>query len=528
MEVNDVLIIGSGVAALQLATLLHHGQTVRMLTKSHCTHTNSYLAQGGIAAAVGIEDDPSKHIVDTLEAGRFHNNNEVVCEILNKAPTLIRDFSNRSEIFDQDRNGNLLLGLEGAHCEKRIVHSGGDATGKNVVDYLLSKCSDNITVEENVIAYELIIDPGENRCVGVKAKNPDGKIRHLYANYVILATGGCGQVYAYTSSAETITGDGIAMAYLAGVEIVDMEFIQFHPTLLIKNGQTKGLISEAVRGEGAVLVTEDGTPIMEGVHLLKDLAPRHIVAQTIFDVMESGKDVYLDIGCVQEFEKRFPTITAMCRDHGIDLSKNRIPVAPGSHYVMGGIQTDGMGRTSLKGLFAIGEASCTGFHGANRLASNSLLEGLYQGEKLAHWINEQPVRTVHSSMPISTPTPSVQSKKANLPDVHLLRKLMMKRVGIVRMKEQLAQQKKWLEQVSIHDFTTLDHYSNEELTSIFLWINAALITEAAFYRTESRGGHYRSDFPYEDDDTWGKRTIIQTYKGERAIYDEQVKASLVT
>lgn len=525
MEINDVLIIGSGIAALQLATSLSHDINVRILTKSSIKNANSYLAQGGIAAAIGIQDDPSKHFTDTLEAGRFHNNEEVVREILNEAPALIWDLSKQGNIFDKDHNGNLLLGLEGAHSEKRIVHSGGDATGKNIIEYLIGTLKEHIKVEENVFAYELIIDQKQKRCIGVKAKNQDGTIRFFYGTNVILATGGCGQLYPFTSGAPTVTGDGIAMAYLAGAEIIDMEFIQFHPTLLFKDGQTKGLISEAVRGEGAILVTEDGTPIMEGVHPLKDLAPRHVVSQIIFDYIENGHEVYLDIRPIKNFEKRFPSITAICEKNGIHLSEGRIPVVPGSHFLMGGIKTDLTGRTSLEGLFAIGEVACTGLHGANRLASNSLLEGLYQGKQLSSWINSNSEKHPIPEMPKSLD--SIKAKKALLPDVQALKDMMMKRVGIVRSKELLEAQKNWLEQFHLHELKELDSYSIQDITTIFMYVTASLITEAALNRTESRGGHFRSDFPHEDDETWYKKIIIQKRKGEGAINHEHIETALV-
>lgn len=512
MEMNDVLIIGSGIAALQLAALISQDKNVRILTKSYIKNTNSYLAQGGIAASIGVHDHPSKHITDTLEAGRFHNQEEAVREILNEAPVLIDELSKQGDIFDKDQNGNLHLGLEGAHSEKRIVHSGGDATGKNVIEYLISKLTENIKVEENVFAYQLIVDHKRKRCVGVKAKDQDGTIRHFYGDYVILATGGCSQLYRFSSGAPTVTGDGIAMAYLAGAEIADMEFIQFHPTLLYKDGETKGLISEAVRGEGAILVTADGTRIMEGVHPLKDLAPRHVVSQTIFNYIENGHDVFLDIRPIKDFKRKFPSITSICEKNGIQLAEGRIPIVPGSHFLMGGVKTDLIGRTSINGLFAIGETACTGLHGANRLASNSLLEGLYQGKMLAQWINTDRGNYPIPAFPESIH--SIQEKKVNLPDIQILKDRMMKRVGIVRTKELLEEQKNWLKQFHLNGLTELDSYSVQDLTAIFMYINAYLITDSALHRTESRGGHFRSDFPNEDD-KWCKKTIIHKVQRRR-------------
>lgn len=518
--IDDIIIIGSGVSALRLATLLPKEMKVRILTKARLETTNSYLAQGGIAVALSEEDSPEKHLKDTLDAGRYHQHDvELVRDILTEAPTLIQEIM---EIFDRNEKGEVALGLEGAHSEKRIVHSGGDATGKNVSDYFIEQLSGHVHVEEFIFAYELIVDRENNRCVGVKAKSIDGKIYHFFAQHIVLATGGCGQLYPFTSNAKTITGDGIAMAYLAGAEVVDMEFIQFHPTLLYIDGEAKGLVSEAVRGEGAVLITADGTPIMEGVHPLKDLAPRHIVSQTIYHYREQGQEVYLDISSIPNFADRFPSITNMCKNYGVDLEEGKIPVVPGSHFLMGGIKTDGIGRTSIPGLYAIGEAACTGFHGANRLASNSLLEGLYQGKKLAIYIQSQPREKLEPMFP-----PVITgSEKTILLDREILKANMLNNVGIIRTNESLKKQKQWLDQFDVTKFTNLDSYSIEEITTIFMYITASLITNAALERTESRGGHFRSDFPYEDKQ-WEKKVIIQK-RDEGWMTNEQVKTKEVT
>lgn len=524
MTQDDVLIIGSGIAALQLSAHLSNELNVRIITKSKLRDANSYLAQGGIAAAIGGQDHPSKHLMDTLKAGRFYNNEESVRKIIFEAPALIREIHSKSSVFDRNENGELLLGMEGAHCEKRIVHSGGDATGKNVVEFLAGEQKDHITIDENVFVYELIIKDG--RCIGVKAKKADGKIQAYYAQFIIIATGGCGQLYSYTSSADTVSGDGIAMAYLAGAAIVDMEFLQFHPTLLYIDGQTRGLISEAVRGEGGILVTEEGTPIMEGVHPYKDLAPRHVVSQKIYEYVKKGKDIYLDITKIPNFTKRFPTITANCLENGIDLSKGRIPVVPGSHFLMGGIKTDLIGRTSIEGLFAIGEAACTGLHGANRLASNSLLEGLYQGKKLSEWINSNKENEEFAAAKLTYHAGT--KKQTCLPEIKSLQDSMMDRVGIVRNADMLEKQKNWLAQFHVHEMKELDQYSIEDLTKMFMVIVAELITDSAIQRKESRGGHYRSDYPVEDDRNWIKKSIIHTLKQEEEKTNEQIQALLAT
>lgn len=525
MTKDDVIIIGSGVAALQLATQLKMELNVRIITKEKIRTANSYLAQGGIAAALGTGDHPAKHVIDTLEAGRFHNNKEAVQQVIHAAPTLIKNMALQGELFDKDSSGDLFLGMEGAHSEKRIVHGGGDATGKNVMEHLISRLNNNVIIEENVFAYELILNAEGNQCIGVKAKTPEGSIQRYFASHIIIATGGCGQLYSYTSNASTVSGDGLAMAYLAGAEMVDMEFIQFHPTLLYLNDETKGLISEAVRGEGAILISDDGTPIMEGVHTLRDLGPRHVVSQRIYEVRKQGRQVYLDISQIADFEKRFPSITAICEKNGIRISDGKIPVAPGSHFLMGGIKTDLIGRSSIAGLYAIGEASCTGLHGANRLASNSLLEGLFQGEQLSKWINQGTEEVQHVEW---NHTFSFSKKECvRLPDVQQLKDLMMERVGIVRNEVNLKSQLAWINQFNA-DEVHLDGCSTEEITQVFMLINAKLITEAALKRTESRGGHFRSDFPMEDDGNWLRKSIIHHYTNGVGKNDEHNKTAIAT
>ncbi|MEH7304968.1 L-aspartate oxidase [Neobacillus drentensis] len=530
MTNNDVLIIGSGIAALQLAVQLTNDVNVRILTKEKLRTANSYLAQGGIAAALGVNDHPSKHIVDTLEAGRFHNNHDVVQEVISAAPELIKNLAVQGDIFDKNQKGELFLGMEGAHSEKRIVHGGGDATGKNVMEYLISVLKErpNITVEENAFAYELLLNAKQNRCIGVKAKTTNGSIQSFFGRHVIIATGGCGQLYTYTSNAQSVSGDGIAMAYLAGADIVDMEFNQFHPTLLYINGETKGLISEAVRGEGAILVTDDGTRIMEGVHPLKDLGPRHVVSQRIYEYLKKGKQVYLDISTIDNFSKRFPSITLICEENDIQIAEGKIPVAPGSHFLMGGIKTDLIGRTSIDGLYAIGEASCTGLHGANRLASNSLLEGLFQGEHLSKWINEtwkEPQEVEANQYYLHSHNEG--AGVVQLPDVQQIKDFMMERVGIVRNEVNLKKQQVWINQYLAENID-LDTCSTHDLTKVFMLTIAKLITDAAMKRTESRGGHFRSDFPKEDDHHWLRKSIIQNYKWGVEKSNEHIETALAT
>jgi L-aspartate oxidase len=551
MKQSDVIIVGSGIAALQLANKLAKNLNVIILTKQEMTSGNSYLAQGGVAAAVAPGDDPYFHYLDTLEAGAHHNNSEAVLEITKKAPELIKGLWESGCRFDEDGDGKLLLGMEGAHSEKRIVHSGGDATGKHMVDFLLSNLDANISIEQSTFVYELILDSDASRCIGVKAKRMDGTNETYLASHVVLATGGCGQVFAFTSNAETATGDGMALAYRAGAELADMEFVQFHPTLLYVAGKTRGLISEAVRGEGAVLVTDEGKRIMEGIHPLKDLAPRHIVSQTIYDYSRRGIQIYLDITTIPDFSSRFPTISKLCTKHEIDIEKGLIPVVPGSHFIMGGIKTDLQGRTTIPGLYAIGEAACTGIHGANRLASNSLLEGMFVGGNLADWINShqaakrdvcfqnQTVKKTDNIMVIQNQTVKSAGMmdsgiktvfSCELPDISSLKQTMMDRTGIVRTKELLTLQNEWLAQFGLDEWleVSLDHLEPTELNSLFMYITATLITQSALERTESRGGHYRKDFPLEDNANWMKKQIIHQRKKVKDGKHEYNQTALAT
>ncbi len=520
MQAN-VVIIGSGIASLQLAKKLSQDLNVIIITKSSLTTSNSYLAQGGISVALSPSDDSYKHYQDTMEAGRFHNNSEAVALMTKEAPRLINELLTDGCPFDRDDSGNVKLGLEGAHSEKRIVHGGGDATGKTVIDFLKNQIN-HVTLIENTIVYDLMVS--QNRCFGVKGKDKDGTNIQIFADHVVIATGGLGQIYSFTSSAETVAGDGIALAYRAGAELADMEFVQFHPTLLSADGKGVGLVSEAVRGEGARLITEDGTYIMEGVHPYKDLAPRHVVSQTIYNKLKEGHAVYLDISSLEDFESHFPTVASICKNNGIEVKSGKLPVVPGCHFLMGGIRTDLNGQTTIPGLYAIGEVACTGVHGANRLASNSLLEGLFFGNRLASFINQsdlnQPKQTRSLKGVKNTARPS------KLPSIENIKSSMMDRTGIARTKSSLEKQLKYLEEFDVHKWVNadLDRLPIEEMNKVFMLICSWLVTKAALQRTESRGGHLRRDFPKEDKN-WENKQIIQQIKGDTI---EQIEITLTT
>ena len=524
MNHSGVIIIGSGAAALQTALEAAKKKKVTILTKSSLKDSNSYLAQGGIAAAMSRRDSPDLHKEDTLAAGRYYNRAEVVEKLVRLAPDTMEELVRNGMPFDTDRAGELLLGMEGAHSERRILHSSGDATGKRLMEHYLKRAeeTDRISMHEGESAVELILGV-DGSCIGVRTENRSGYRQSWYAPHIVLAAGGCGSLYSVTSNAETVSGDGPALALRAGARILDMEFIQFHPTLLYVNGAACGLISEAVRGEGAILVDEAGKRIMENVHPLKDLAPRHIVSQTIFARHQQGGRIFLDISMIDNFSHRFPTAASLCARHGIDLQCGRIPVAPGNHFLMGGIETDECGRTSVKGLYAAGECACTGVHGANRLASNSLLEGIVFGRELGLLLAAAPNRKL----------PAEAESKLNdskcWPNSKELQSRLMAGAGIIRCREGLLELKEWLESYPLEEALSSACRSLKEQAAANALLTAWMITEAALVRTESRGGHFRTDYPLENDTVWQNRRIVfererlfKQWKG-RKLY-EQIEA----
>ena len=447
MDKVEVVIVGSGVAALQTAIETSKSKHVTIITKSKLRHSNSYLAQGGIAVAMSEQDNPSFHQKDTIQAGRYYNNEHAVKMLVEQAPYVISNLIDSGMRFDHNQDGSLTYGMEGAHSERRILHSHGDATGKFVTEHLLSKLdTSKIDIVEDTAVVELIIAE-DHSCIGVKVMNQKGQVESIYAEHIVLATGGCGSLFQLTSNASTVAGDGLALALKAGARIRDMEFIQFHPTLLYCNGKTHGLVSEAVRGEGAILVTSHGKKIMEDVHPLKDLAPRHVVAQTIYSYMEQGEMVYLDISMIDHFKEHFPTVADICESNGINLDEGKIPVSPGNHFLMGGIETDELSRTSVKGLYAVGEVACTGVHGANRLASNSLLEGLVYGHALGHYLGAVPPRKLAKEAKQT----GVKHSLRMLPEIADIQNSLMQKAGIVRNGKDLASLKAWLETYRIDE-----------------------------------------------------------------------------
>jgi L-aspartate oxidase len=503
MPKSDVVIIGSGLAALVTASRLCMTKNVIIFTKSTKFHSNSILAQGGIAASVSKTDSWYSHYLDTMAAGCQHSGRNAVKALVETGPAYIKELMKKGMHFDQDSSGNLILGHEGAHSTRRILHVGGDATGKALVTFLFEQIKDHVNIVENHMAVDLILHRGT--CIGVKALDQDEKLNDYYADHVILATGGCGGIYEYTSNDPTVVGDGYAMAFRAGADLVDMEFVQFHPTLLNCGGACPGLISEAVRGEGAILVTEAGRRIMEGVHPLQDLAPRDVVSRIIYEELQMGEKIYLDITMVKNFSHRFPTITELCRRNGVQLEKGRIAIVPGAHFMMGGIKVNENGESSIPFLYAVGEVACTGVHGANRLASNSLLEGIVFANRLADAIlSKKKSRVVR---PAETNLVFDQVESVSLLTSKEIKEHMMNNVGIVRSKNNLEKTIQILE-----SFITLSTnqvgYKKEEITRLNMITTGWLISSSALRREESRGGHFRLDFSVTKPE-WKRKYIVR-------------------
>lgn len=499
---SDVLIIGSGIAGLYAAKILSQQRSVTVVTKGAIRNSNSILAQGGIAASIDKYDDWEYHLADTLTAGVNHNVESTTMAMVKDAPKIIEQLADIGVPFDKEENKKLALGQEGGHRRRRIVHAGGDSTGYLVIEKLIQHIQGAIDIYENETAIDLIFN--SQRCVGVITKNKSGEKKIFQAPHVIMATGGVGGLYPITSNDSTVTGDGIAMAYRAGAKLVDLEFVQFHPTMLHENGITYGLISEAVRGEGAKLIDEAGNHIMKGIHPLEELAPRDIVARRIFDVLQMGHQVFLDISMISNFKVRFPTISIMCEENNISIAKGLLPVFPGAHFIMGGIKIDIHGETSIKGLYAIGEVAYTGVHGANRLASNSLLEGVVFANRLANYILNQPMTSVTSHLPRYIKNP------ITFPSKEEIRHMMMNHVGIIRNSLDLKIASDWfLKYIPKQSTNTLLDLTIDEQTRLNMLTVGWLISSSALIRTESRGGHYRSDYPTTNNDHWLKRYIVR-------------------
>ncbi|MGX1832479.1 L-aspartate oxidase [Paenibacillus taichungensis] len=521
MVETDVLVIGSGIAGLFTAIKASERRSVLMITKKSLLESNTRYAQGGIAAVIAEDDSPAYHLQDTLVAGAGLCRSEAVEALVNEGPDGVKELIRLGTLFDLE-NGELALTQEGAHSHRRILHANGDATGYEIVRALAAQANEHqgIEVWDEHFVIDLITEQGE--CVGALVQKADGSQVFVKAEATVLCSGGAGQLYRYTTNPEVATADGVAMAYRAGAVVRDMEFIQFHPTSLCYPGAPRFLVSEAVRGEGAYLRNVKGERFMERYHAQLELAPRDIVARAIVSEMESTNStfVYLDITHepAEMIKHRFPTIYETCMRYGLDMTTDWIPVAPAAHYMMGGVKTDLSGESSIGRLFACGEVSSTGVHGANRLASNSLSEAIVFGRRIVDRIQAlPPLALLQTRIPTSTSIRrSIEEEQKPVSERRLrLQKMMVRQVGLRRNGANLQGAIEKLQQ-ELHFFDQKFTHK-EEMEYANLLTCAWLVTTGALHREESRGAHYREDFPQRDDAVWQKHSLQQR---EQAIVEE--------
>jgi L-aspartate oxidase len=516
---KSVLVVGSGIAGLIAALELSRGYDVTLVTKAKLADSNTRWAQGGIAAVMFEDDSVAEHIADTLRAGAGLCKPEPVEILCAEGPARIRDLIRLGVEFDR-RNGELARGLEAAHSHARVLHAGGDATGLSIEMALVHAVrASGVRVLEHTFAVDLLLR--DDRVAGLEVLSKQGKRELLEAQAVVLASGGAGQLYTHTTNPVVATGDGVAMALRVGAQLADVEFYQFHPTALALPGASDSkstfLISEAVRGDGAVLLDAQGRRFMQALHAEAELAPRDVVARGIAMQMaaQGGKPVLLDAtalgpaGKAAEFlRERFPTIDKACRERGLDWSTQPIPVTPAAHYWMGGVKTDVFGRTSVQGLFAVGEVACTGVHGANRLASNSLLESLVfswrcaallldQGTGTAAWpVGAEPARALEFEVGLA----------AAKVDRSKLQRLMWSAAGIERSGGELAVAAEQLG--AWRGVTSAESNDVMALETANLLELARVLVSSALARRESRGAHFREDYP-ETDAAWARSLVVQ-------------------
>ncbi|MGK5638295.1 L-aspartate oxidase [Streptomyces sp. URMC 126] len=522
----DVVVIGSGVAGLTVALrCAAAGRRVAVVTKARLDAGSTRWAQGGIAAALGEGDTPAQHLDDTLVAGVGLCDEEAVRALVTEGPDAVRRLIATGARFDTDPvTGEILLTREGGHHRNRITHAGGDATGAEVSRALVAAVrAADVRIIEHALVLDLLKD-ADGRAAGVSlhvmGEGQHDGVGAVRARAVVLATGGMGQVFAATTNPAVSTGDGVALALRAGAEVSDLEFVQFHPTVLWLGPDAEGqqpLVSEAVRGEGAYLVDADGVRFMVGQHELAELAPRDIVAKGIMRRMrETGADhMFLDarhFGAAM-WAERFPTILAACRAHGIDPVTQPIPVAPAAHYASGGVRTDVRGRTTVPGLYACGEVACTGVHGANRLASNSLLEGLVFAERIAAAVTAdetapgEPVPADGPGEPLVAPE-----------DRHTIQRIMTRGAGVLRSAAGLAEAADRLDAVgrAAHTDGKSAEPGTEAWEATNLLLVARVLVAAALRREETRGSHWREDRPDRDDERW-RRHLLVTLRPDRTL-----------
>lgn len=515
----DVVVVGSGVAGLTVALRACRSRRVLVVTKDRLDSGSTRWAQGGVAAALDPADSPAEHLVDTLTAGAGLCDEPAVNVLVTEGPAAVRELAGLGARFDTDETGRLALTREGGHLRDRVIHAGGDATGAEISRALVAAAlaEPRIEIIEHALALDLLCDAEGNAAgitLHVMGEGERDGVGAVHAPAVVLASGGFGQVYAATTNPAVSTGDGLALGLRAGAVATDLEFVQFHPTVLWLGPDARGqqpLVSEAVRGEGATLVDVTGSPVMTGVHPLGDLAPRDVVAKAIMRRMAAtgAPHVYLDGTALGTgtWRRRFPTISAACRACGIDPVSEAIPVLPAAHYCGGGLRTDLTGRTSVPGLYACGEVARTGVHGANRLASNSLLEGMVFGRRIAVQLARElprPGAPVRPAGPGRVCAAGIDTS---------LRTAMTGGAGVLRSAAGLAEARGTLAGLGARPGTpSLDAWQASNLLTV-----ASALAAAALARTETRGAHWREDHPDRDDAHWRGSTGIRLRDGRLTL-----------
>jgi L-aspartate oxidase len=528
----DFAIVGGGVAGLRAAIGLAGAGRVLVLTKAAPAESNTGYAQGGIAAAFGDDDSAELHGADTIRAGDGLCDEEAVRVSVEEGPRYVRELIEWGARFDRGSDGRLVLGREAAHSVRRVLHA-GDASGREIGRVLWEcvRALDAVEILDHARVVAVLAEgagdsasghqeSGSRQAVGVRYFDAAGDAHDVHAHATLLATGGAGQVFRETTNPSVATGDGIALAYDAGARVADLEFVQFHPTALNLDGAPRFLISEALRGEGARLVNERGEPFMARYHPGADLAPRDVVARSIVrEIDQTGGAVFLTLAHLDSeyVRRRFPTIAAMCAQVGLDLARDPIPVGPAAHYMMGGVDTDVWGRTSVPRLFAAGEVACTGLHGANRLASNSLLEGLVFGARAAIAMQQPPQAATLKAARVMADGSSLAAygqRSIDLPRSAIshqplamssVRDLMWRCAGLFRDRDGLSRAVSTLDAAAASPQPpTVDGARHRHLVTV-----ARLIARAALRREESRGGHFRADFPERDDLHWKVHLVDQ-------------------
>ncbi len=510
----DFLVLGSGIAGLFAAHKARAYGSVLLLTKQHAEDSATEMAQGGIAAAVGEEDSPALHLEDTLAAGAGLCDPGAVEILVTEGPRHVMELVSLGARFDREGD-TWHLAREGAHRRRRILHA-SDATGEEIASVLLAACraDPRISLREGCFLVDILRSPRTGRCAGALFWDEGaGSFAVCRARVTILATGGAGQLYLHTTNPPVATGDGMAAAYRAGAELADLEFIQFHPTALVVPGAPRFLVSEAVRGEGAWLRNVQGRRFLPRYHELAELAPRDVVARAIFQEMRETETpyVYLDISLLgPAFRERFPNIWRACKKYGLDPESGYLPVAPAAHFVMGGVKTDHDGSTSIPGLFACGEVACTGVHGANRLASNSLLEGLVFSARAVE-AGRRFLEEELPELPEVLPEEEVVFRGTggcSWEEIALrVRSLMWEKVGIVRTGEGLAAARAELQELFRNAPSCKQERASCEAANLLTL--ALLVAGAAWQRTESRGSHFRVDYPGQNDLLWRRHIVFQ-------------------